>query len=104
MTIEEAAQAVIKEYHRACRLYPDWPTDPIHAASILAEESGETLKEANNFYWGHKDHLAALKKSEIEAVQSGAMALRYLVGMDRYRARQDRRKWRVWDWICGRGA
>lgn len=68
------------ELIRARGKFPEWPTDPIYAASILVEEAGETLKEANNFMWGNGDKDAMIT----EAVQTGAMAIRFLLNVAHY--------------------
>lgn len=69
---------------RAESLWPDWPTDAVHAAAVLVEEPGEALKEANNFRLsgGDEKYREAMHK---EAVQSGAMALRFLLNLQNYK-------------------
>lgn len=54
MTIEQIFTEALLELDRARRLHPTWPADIVHASCIMMEEAGETLKEANNYYWGHK--------------------------------------------------
>lgn len=71
---------IIDEAIRASLIHPTWPADPIHAASILAEESGELTRAVNEYYYEGGDLEAARK----EAIQTGAMALRFLLNIDKY--------------------
>ena len=43
MKIETVLAQIFSEIDRAEKLHPDWPTDPIHQAAIVCEESGELL-------------------------------------------------------------
>jgi hypothetical protein len=75
-------QPVMDEIRRATHLFPTWPTDPLHALSILGEEFGELTKAVlQTAYEPHK-----VKEGELrtEAVQTAAMALRFLASLDRY--------------------
>ena len=40
----EIIEEVIAELNRARTKFPTWPDDPIHAAGVLLEESGELMK------------------------------------------------------------
>ena len=83
--IGDILNAFVSEYHAAILQYPDWPTDPVHAASILAEEAGEALKEANNYRWQHKrSPEESFERMRREAIQTGAMAIRFLLGFEDY--------------------
>jgi NTP pyrophosphatase (non-canonical NTP hydrolase) len=90
---EVLLQVIISEVERAEILYPVWPApgrrgDHVAAASILLEEAGEVLKEANNYYWGHKRSRGeSLQRMRHEAIQTGAMVLRVLENIERYRHR-----------------
>lgn len=71
-----------KELDRAIEKFPEWPTDPIHAASVVAEESGELTKETNEFrYEPGKNSITDVRN---EAVQTAAMAIRFLASMQEY--------------------
>ena len=66
---------IATEYQSACEKHKEWPMDFIHAAAIVAEESGELVQaslqhryEKGRFFDMHK-----------EAIQTGAMAVRFLV-------------------------
>jgi NTP pyrophosphatase (non-canonical NTP hydrolase) len=69
---------IIQELRRAEKKFPTWPLDPIHAVSILAEESGEAVKAALHFYYD-KESIEEFRK---EVIQTGAMALRLLIFID----------------------
>lgn len=71
-----------QEFHKAERVHPVWSTDPIYAAAILGEETGETIQAALNFVQdGGTDEQR--KFIGEEAVQAGAMALRLIINLDR---------------------
>lgn len=70
----EIVQAIIAELHRAEALHPVWPGDIVHQAAIMVEEAGETLQAANNYRF----HGGELELARVEAIQAGAMAIRFL--------------------------
>lgn len=41
---DHVIRIVLAEVNRARKVHPLWPTDPIHAAAIVAEESGELVR------------------------------------------------------------
>lgn len=65
------------EHRRAKELHPDWPEDVIHAAEIVAEEAGELVRAALQFVYEGGD----VDALECAAVQTGAMAVRFLDGL-----------------------
>lgn len=69
-----------KELERAKRGRPDWPTDPIHAAGIVAEEAGELVRAAQRVTYEGKPMSELLE----EAIQTGAMAARFIENYGRY--------------------
>lgn len=76
---------VFDELDRAAAKFPTWPDDPFHAFGVLAEEFGELIKALNQtVYEPHKSGLAQVRA---EAVQTAAMALRFIQGLDRYQYR-----------------
>ncbi|MCC6603065.1 MAG: hypothetical protein IT327_07640 [Anaerolineae bacterium] len=84
----EIIEEVMAELNRARAKFPTWPDDPIHAAAVVAEESGELAKavlqacyeqEKNEHYF--QDQLTEVRR---EAIQTAAMAIRFLVSMDQY--------------------
>jgi hypothetical protein len=90
---------VIDEVARATAKFPTWPTDPIHAVTVVNEELGE-LNEALaalNIAGGrlsksvlqavYEPHKSGATEVRNEAVQTAAMALRFLMSLDRYEYR-----------------
>lgn len=80
--VPEMVRAVMAEMERATRKFPTWPTDPLHASGVVQEEAGELAKAVlQAVYEPHKstpDDVAS------EAIQTAAMAIRFLCSMDRY--------------------
>lgn len=75
-------QRVMDEVVRATHKFPTWPTDPLHAVAILGEEFGELTKAVlQTVYEPHRVGEGDLRT---EAVQTAAMALRFLASLDRY--------------------
>ena len=72
------------ELARARAKFPGWPTDPVHAAAILAEEAGETVQAA----LGYTYEDGSAWQVQAEAVQAAAMAIRLLENMSEYRRRR----------------
>lgn len=69
-----------QELEKAKRKFPEWPTDPIHAAMIVAEESGELMKEILQMvYEPHKTDIDKVRK---EALQTAAMCVRFIESLD----------------------
>lgn len=79
---DRALALVLDELNRARTKFPTWPTDPLHAAAILAEEVGE-LQQAilQEIYEPERAQPGGV---QTEAVQTAAMALRFLLSLDRY--------------------
>lgn len=65
---------VLEELHSAKRMWPQWPSDQIHAAAIVAEESGELVKSVNDYTF----KAGPFEPARNEAVQVGAMAIRFI--------------------------
>jgi NTP pyrophosphatase (non-canonical NTP hydrolase) len=78
------SQEIAVEMARAMQKFPTWPTDPLHALAVLGEEFGELTKAVlQETYEPHKQDRDAVRK---EAIQTAAMALRFAMSLDRYRA------------------
>ena len=77
MTLWNAIQEVGFELEAAERKFPAFPTDPVHAAAILQKEAGELMQASLHFTY-EKGSREAMRK---EAVQMGAMALRFLLNL-----------------------
>jgi hypothetical protein len=75
MERHEAFAVVMAELCRAEKIYPAWPDDPVLAAAVVGEEAGELLQSANNSRWHGGDHAAM----RTEAIQTAAMAIRFLI-------------------------
>ncbi len=82
MTYAEAIELVYRELERAREKFPHWPTDPIHAAAIVAEEAGELVKAALDYTYLEGTH----EDMDKEAAQTAAMGIRFLMNGD-YRRR-----------------
>jgi NTP pyrophosphatase (non-canonical NTP hydrolase) len=65
---------VVCELRKAEAKHPDWPVDCIHAAAILAEESGEVVQAALQYVYegGSKENIIK------ELAQTGAMVFRMM--------------------------
>jgi NTP pyrophosphatase (non-canonical NTP hydrolase) len=83
-TLEWAIKLVTDELRRAEAKFPLWPKDYIHAAAIVAEEAGELVRAALK---GTYENGGRAAMSE-EAVQTAAMALRFLCHLAHGEARQ----------------
>ncbi|WP_392433170.1 hypothetical protein ACF3VQ_01935 [Yersinia sp. HM-2024] len=76
---------IIDEVVRASAIHPQWPTDALHAVSILSEKSGDLTDAAVNYHY-HDGDLEAIRH---EAIQTGAMALRVLLNINKYKRPSD---------------
>lgn len=81
--LDKIIDEVKAEMARAVTKFPTWPTDPLHAASVLGEEYGELTKAIlETIYEYPKSTEKDVRK---EAIQTAAMALRFLLSIDRYK-------------------
>jgi len=69
---------VIDELNNATRKYPNWPTDMLHAVAVVNEESGELTRAVLN----HVYHGDSIEDIRLEAIQTTAMAIRFLENLD----------------------
>jgi hypothetical protein len=70
------------ELRKAVAKFPTWPTDPLHALAVLGEEFGELTKAVLQLtYEPHKTRDGEVRT---EAIQTAAMALRFLESLDVY--------------------
>lgn len=77
-----ALEEVFHEVERATAKFPTWPTDPLHALAVLGEEFGELTKSVvEHIYEPEKSSDADVRK---EAIQTAAMAVRFLMSLNRY--------------------
>ena len=83
MNLDEVLQYIRTEVSRASELHPNWPIDPIHAMAVLGEEYGELNKALLQYtYEPHKN--VTFDDIQEEAVQTAAMAIRFLVNLESY--------------------
>lgn len=73
---QEAINQILNELHDAEIEHPTWPEECIHAASIVVEEAGELLRDCATFE--ENGDMRLIENMHIEAVQTGAMAARFL--------------------------
>lgn len=64
------------ELMKAIAKHPNWPEDNIiHCAAIVSEESGELIRATLQLHY----ESGSIDEVEKEAIQTGAMALRFLI-------------------------
>lgn len=85
----------LDELDKAEQKHPKWPTDPIHAAAILAEESGEVVKASIDFYYTAGHHETLLGELDKELMQVGAMAIRTSLNIDSYKKIGRNQQWKL---------
>lgn len=75
--VKRAVAKVLLELGKAMQKHPEWPSDVVHAAAIVAEESGELVRAAIQCHYGEKD----CDKRDLakEASHTAATAIRFLV-------------------------
>lgn len=86
LDIHLALDAVLNELERAENKFPKWPDDIVHAGAIVAEESGELIRACLNREYpnGWESDAQLLDECKKEAVQTGAMAFRFLKNFSLY--------------------
>lgn len=86
MALQASAHPIVRdvltEVGKAMMKFPTWPTDPIHAAAVCGEESGEITKAVLQAVY--EPHKSGPADARMEAVQTAAMALRFIAGMPHY--------------------
>lgn len=82
MTLEEALEKVDNEVGAATMKFPTWPTDPLHAVVVLNEEVGELNKAV--LQCTYEPGKSTVEDVEREALQTAAMAIRFLMSLDEY--------------------
>lgn len=78
MTRQKAVAKLISELMKAQIKHPKFPTDIIHAISIMNEEAGESIQAALDLTYtnGSLEHIIK------EVAQTGAMCLRILENIE----------------------
>ncbi len=78
----EAMKLIEHEVSRASSKFPQFPSDPLHAVAVLNEEVGELNKAVlQQVYEPHKNSADDVIQ---EAIQAGAMAVRFLMSVDKF--------------------
>lgn len=82
----DVLRAIEWELDRATRLFPTWPTDPLHALAVLGEEFGELTKAVLQMTY----EPTKVDRDQVrdEAIQTAAMALRFALSLERYEYRR----------------
>ncbi len=83
----EIINEILAELDRARAKFPTWPEDPIHAAGVIVEESGELMRATLQACYEKKKHdpsFAQIAEVRLEAIQTAAMAIRFLFSIDQY--------------------
>ena len=90
-SITNAMGDILNELQRAEKKFPGFPTDPIHAAAIVVEEAGELQRAALQVTY-EKGSWPDLFS---EAVQVGAMAVRFIINLQNMKERPSEQVERV---------
>lgn len=77
---------VFAEIQKAVAKFPTWPTDPLHALAVLGEEYGELTKATLQLTY--EPHKTSMDELRTEAIQTAAMALRFLQSLPVYEFKQ----------------
>ncbi len=82
--MERLLNDIREEVKKATAKFPVWPTDPIHAKAILEEEVGELAKAVLQTVYEPDKAGSGKCEVEAEAIQVAAMAIRFLLSLDKY--------------------
>lgn len=84
---EEAIAEIKKAYEEAVKKHgTGFTSDPIHAAALVAEEAGEAIQAANNYY---HEATEPIDKFREELAQTGAIVIRALMAIPSYTTSKD---------------
>lgn len=78
-----ALDTIRREVERATAKFPTWPDDPLHAVAVVGEEAGELTKAVLQAVY--EPHKSGPVEAFDEAVQTAAMAVRFIMSHGRYR-------------------
>lgn len=78
MKLENILKEVEEELARAKEKFPVWYRDPVHGAAIVAEEAGEALQAALDFYYERAGSHVVKK----ELIHTVAMGIRFLLNFE----------------------
>lgn len=94
--VDTVIDAVLSELLTALGKFPTWPTDPLHAVAILGEEFGELTRAVMQA--SYEPHKGGPAEVRAEVLQTAAMAIRFLVGLDAYQYRAGEQQQPLLDW------
>ena len=77
MNLAEILYLMLEEVRKARTKFPGWPGNSVMACAVVAEEMGELTQAVNELYWDQGE--ASLADVRKEAIQTGAMLLRFLL-------------------------
>jgi hypothetical protein len=84
--IENKDHEIYDELERAVVKFPLWPTDPLHAVAIIGEELGELNRAILQVIY--EPGKANVDNVRMEAIQTAAMAIRFVRSLDKYKFAQ----------------
>ena len=79
MKSDQVIDLIMAELRAAQEKHPGWPFDVIHQAAIMAEEAGESIQASIDVYYKNEP----IDKFRKEVAQTGAMAIRILMNLQR---------------------
>lgn len=68
-------EEILIELRRAEKKFPYWPSDVIHSAAIVNEESGELIRASLRYSY---ENSGSVQEMKTEAIQTAAMCIRFL--------------------------
>jgi hypothetical protein len=83
MEYEKVITMIQEELCRAITKHPSWPTDMIHGAAVVCEEAGELIQATYDYEYKEADSAQLRQRALEEAVQVGAMAIRFLMNFEK---------------------
>ena len=83
LMIDDIIDEIKTEFAYATYKFPEWPTDPIHAAMVVAEESGELMKAV--LQQCYEPHKTSMDEVRMEAIQTATTAIRFLISLNNYK-------------------
>jgi hypothetical protein len=84
--VEKKDQEIYDEIEKAITKFPLWPTDPLHAVAIVGEELGELNRAIVQVIY--EPGKASVDDVRTEAIQTAAMAIRFVRSLDKYKFAQ----------------
>jgi hypothetical protein len=80
-SVSSVMDDVEDELMKAMDKFPQWPSDMVHGAAVVAEEAGELVKACLEFSYEPQKHHDNLLRVRKEAIQTAAMAVRFLMNL-----------------------